>query len=83
MVLMLFGAMPRSTRMSRQTWRAGRGRRGHGRPERDFPLFLSWYKQGKLPLDKLVTRRYWLDQINEACADPLSGRILGRAVVEF
>jgi Zn-dependent alcohol dehydrogenase len=56
---------------------------GSGHPERDFPLFLSWYQQGKLPLDKLVTRRYRLEQINEACADLQHGLVLGRAIVEF
>ena len=27
-------------------------------PERDFAMFLRWAREGKLPLDKLVTRRY-------------------------
>jgi Zn-dependent alcohol dehydrogenase len=56
---------------------------GSGRPERDFPLFLNWYKHGKLPLEKLVTRRYPLEKINEACADLQAGKILGRAIIEF
>jgi Zn-dependent alcohol dehydrogenase len=56
---------------------------GSGHPESDFPLFLSWYQHGKLPLDKLVTRRYRLEEINQACADLQRGQILGRAIVEF
>jgi Zn-dependent alcohol dehydrogenase len=34
-------------------------------------------------LDKLVTRRYRLEQINEACAALQAGEILGRAIIEF
>ena len=34
-------------------------------------------------LDRLITRRYALEQINEACADLTAGEILGRAILEF
>jgi S-(hydroxymethyl)glutathione dehydrogenase/alcohol dehydrogenase len=34
-------------------------------------------------LDRLVTRRYTLDQINEACDALARGEIAGRAIVEF
>ena len=56
---------------------------GTSRPDRDFPMYVRWFKEGKLPLDRLVTRRYTLDQINEACADLEQGKIAGRAIVEF
>jgi Zn-dependent alcohol dehydrogenase len=56
---------------------------GSGRPERDFRLYLRWFKEGKLPLDLLVTRRYKLDEINEACAALQRGEIAGRAIIEF
>jgi Zn-dependent alcohol dehydrogenase len=52
-------------------------------PDRDFPLFVRWAAEGKLPLDKLVTRRYSLEQINEACDALAHGEIAGRAIVEF
>jgi Zn-dependent alcohol dehydrogenase len=52
-------------------------------PDRDFPMLIRWYKEGKLPLDLLVTRRYKLDEINEACLDLRQGKIAGRAIVEF
>lgn len=52
-------------------------------PDRDFPMMIRWFKQGKLPLDKLVTRRYKLEQINEACDDLRRGRITGRSIIEF
>ena len=40
-------------------------------------------REGKFPLDKLVTRRYKLEQINEACDALVSGEILGRAIIEY
>ncbi|MBV9172666.1 MAG: zinc-binding dehydrogenase [Chloroflexi bacterium] len=56
---------------------------GCSTPDRDFPLLVRWFKQGKLPLDLMVTRRYKLEQINEACDALERGQIAGRAIVEF
>jgi len=56
---------------------------GCSTPDRDFPLLVRWYREGKLPLDKLVTKRYKLEQINEACDALAKGQISGRAIVEF
>jgi Zn-dependent alcohol dehydrogenase len=56
---------------------------GNSVPDRDFPLFLQWYREGKLPLDALVTQRYTLDQINEAVDDLHKGRIQGRAIITY
>jgi Zn-dependent alcohol dehydrogenase len=56
---------------------------GDCRPDRDFPLFVRWYREGKLKLDELVTRRYPLEQINEAVDDLEHGRILGRAIITY
>ena len=60
-----------------------RGSLGATYPEREFPMYLRWHREGKFPLDKLVTRRYKLEQINEACDALESGEILGRAILEF
>ena len=60
-----------------------RGSLGATYPERDFPMFLRLHREGKFPLDKLVTRRYKLDQINEACDALEAGEILGRAIIEY
>lgn len=49
---------------------------------RDFPLYAEHYRTGNLPLDRLVSHRYSLDQINEAYADMLSGKSV-RGVVVF
>lgn len=56
---------------------------GCSTPDRDFPLLVRWFKQGKLPLELMVTRRYKLEQINEACDALARGEIAGRAIVEF
>ena len=60
-----------------------RGSLGATYPEKDFETFLRWHAEGKFPLDKLVTRRYRLDDINEACDDLEAGEILGRAILEY
>ena len=60
-----------------------RGSLGATYPDNDFPMFLRWHKEGKFPLEKLITRRYKLEDINQACDDLHSGRILGRAIIEY
>ena len=60
-----------------------RGSLGATYPDKDFPMFLRWHREGKFPLDKLVTRRYRLDNINEACSALEAGEILGRAIIEY
>ncbi len=52
-------------------------------PDRDFPMMIRWFKEGRLPLDLMVTKRYKLEQINEACDDLRAGKIAGRSIVEF
>jgi Zn-dependent alcohol dehydrogenase len=56
---------------------------GDCRPDRDFPMFIRWYRDGKLKLNELVTSRYTLDQINVAVDDLEHGRILGRGILVF
>jgi Zn-dependent alcohol dehydrogenase len=56
---------------------------GDCRPERDFPIFIRWYREGKLKLDDLITNRYRLDEINTAVDDLEHGRILGRGILTF
>jgi Zn-dependent alcohol dehydrogenase len=56
---------------------------GDCRPDRDFPLFVRWYLEGKLKLNELVTHRYTLDQINAAVEDLEQGRILGRGILTY
>ena len=60
-----------------------RGSLGATYPETDFPMYLRWHREGKFPLDKLITRRYKLDEINEACDALHAGEIMGRAIIEY
>ena len=53
---------------------------GSARMSTDMPKLIDMYQAGKLPLDELVTRRYSLDQINEAYDDLDRGEI-GRGVI--
>ncbi len=50
--------------------------------QRDFPLLLDYYVDGKLKLDELVSRHWRLDQINQAFAEMLTGTV-ARGVIVF
>jgi S-(hydroxymethyl)mycothiol dehydrogenase len=49
---------------------------------RDFPLLAGWFRQGRLKLDELVSRRISLDEVEDAFKDMNEGRGL-RAVIVF
>jgi S-(hydroxymethyl)mycothiol dehydrogenase len=51
-------------------------------PERDFPTLISLYLQGRLPLEKFVSERITLDDIEDAFEKMHSGDVL-RSVVVF
>ena len=51
-------------------------------PRASMPMLLSMYRNGHLKLDELVTRRYRLDQINDAIADMRGGRNI-RGIIDF
>src|SRR5207248_9442220 len=55
---------------------------GMGSPREAVPALLDLYADGILRLDELVTRRYRLDEINEAYADMHAGRNI-RGVIDF
>jgi Zn-dependent alcohol dehydrogenase len=55
---------------------------GHNVPRVDIPRLLELYRDGKLKLDELVTKRYRLDEINQAFLDLEEGRLL-RGVLVF
>jgi Zn-dependent alcohol dehydrogenase len=55
---------------------------GSCRPRQDMPRVLDLFAAGRLPLDRLVTQTYALDQINEAFSDMRAGT-LARGVIEF
>lgn len=55
---------------------------GSSRPSVDIPTILRQYAAGTLPLDRMITRSYGLDEINEAFVDMREGK-LKRGVVVF
>jgi Zn-dependent alcohol dehydrogenase len=59
------------------------GSLGATEPDTDFPLFLEWMRDGRFPLEKLVTDRYSLDEVDDARVALEEGEILGRAIVEL
>jgi S-(hydroxymethyl)glutathione dehydrogenase/alcohol dehydrogenase len=50
-------------------------------PRASMPMLLSMYRNGNLKLDELVTKRYRLDQINDAITDMREGRNI-RGIIE-
>ncbi|PEG57606.1 alcohol dehydrogenase [Mycolicibacterium boenickei] len=51
-------------------------------PRESMPMLLDMYRNGHLKLDELVTRRYRLDQINDAMIDMREGRNI-RGIIEY
>lgn len=48
---------------------------GESRPDRDVPRFAQLYLDGRLPLERLVGRRYQLEDVNSALEDLEAGRV--------
>lgn len=55
---------------------------GSIRPKLDIPRYVDMVMAGDLPLEKLVSAHYQLDQINAAINDTLEGKIV-RGVITF
>lgn len=55
---------------------------GSADTHRDFVRYANLFENGQLPIDALITARYELDDINDACANMLSGQG-GRGVLVF
>jgi Zn-dependent alcohol dehydrogenase len=51
-------------------------------PQIDIPRYIDLYMAGKLPIDKLITNSYSLDQINEAYEALEKGKVI-RSVIKF
>jgi S-(hydroxymethyl)glutathione dehydrogenase/alcohol dehydrogenase len=51
-------------------------------PRLDLPRLIELYRAGKLELDKLITKRYALDDLPQAFEDMEAGRI-ARGVLVF
>lgn len=50
-------------------------------PERDFPTLVDLYRQGRLPLERFVSERIGLDEIEDAFHTMHSGAVLRSVVV--
>jgi S-(hydroxymethyl)mycothiol dehydrogenase len=50
-------------------------------PERDFPTLVDLYRQGRLPLERFVSERIKLDQVEDAFATMHRGEVLRSVVV--
>jgi NDMA-dependent alcohol dehydrogenase len=55
---------------------------GSCNPKSDIPVLAKLYGAGRLKLDEMITKRYGLDDINEAYAALLNGELI-RGVIDF
>ena len=46
---------------------------GSCNPFRDIPMLLRLHEEGRLELDRLITRRYSLDEVNQGYRDQAAG----------
>jgi alcohol dehydrogenase len=51
-------------------------------PSRDIPRYIEWYRSGRLPVDRLLSERLGLDDINAAFDRLAAGESI-RQVVEI
>ncbi len=50
-------------------------------PSRDIPHYIDLFKAGRLPVDKLITHRLRLDQINEGFDRLASGEAVRQVIL--
>ena len=50
-------------------------------PERDFPTLVDLYQQGRLPLERFVSERIKLDEVEDAFHTMHKGEVLRSVVV--
>lgn len=56
---------------------------GESNPSRDIPRYLRLLQQGRLSVDRVVTARYPLDQINSAISAMRDGKTSGRVMIDL
>ena len=56
---------------------------GFTNPKIDFPQYFNEYKTKELPLEKIITNNYKLNEINLAIEDLVNNNIIGRGVIEI
>lgn len=55
---------------------------GSAVPSRDIPIFVELWRRGRLPVERLITSRIRLEEVNEAM-DALAGGSAIRQIIEF
>ena len=55
---------------------------GSAVPSRDIPVFAQWWREGRLPVEALVSSRIALDDVNEAMDELAAGTAL-RQIIEL
>ena len=55
---------------------------GSIQPHADIPRIIGLYRDGRLPLDRLISKRYRLEEVNEAFEDLLNGKLI-RGLIEL
>jgi Zn-dependent alcohol dehydrogenase len=56
---------------------------GQSRPQVDLPMLVELFRAGRLPVDRLITQRFTLDEAPAALAALDRGEVEGRAVILF
>ena len=54
---------------------------GASHPDTDVPRFAALYRDGRLPVERLLGKRYSLDQVNDALDDLEAGRVMRPLIV--
>lgn len=54
---------------------------GSAVPARDIPTFAQWWREGRLPVERLISRRIRLDEINEAMDELADGKAVRQVIV--
>jgi Zn-dependent alcohol dehydrogenase len=86
--LVIVGATPKGARFSVDARFLLEGRSVEGslagsvQPHRDYPKWFNLYRERKLPLDKLLTRKYQLETVNQAFEDMAAGQVT-KPIVSF
>jgi S-(hydroxymethyl)glutathione dehydrogenase / alcohol dehydrogenase len=84
----LAGNPPQGARFSVDPFDLIRGKKligtwgGETIPQRDIPRYVDLFLAGRLPLAKMITRVYRLENVNQAMLDLEEGRVV-RALVDF
>ena len=85
--VVLAGNLPPGTKISIDPFDLIKGKKilgswgGGSSPDEDIPQYVIEYLAGSLPLEKLITKKYSFDQINDGLKDLESGKLIRGIVV--